>query len=127
MYFKNLLKVSCFILLCFFVMPAIAQNKTVTGKVTDSKDGSPIIGASVLAKGTSAGAITDVNGSFKLSAPASATILVITYIGYDSKEGAITGAPLNITLDLNSTSLSEVTVISVGYGSQRKKDVTGAV
>jgi TonB-linked SusC/RagA family outer membrane protein len=125
MYLKNLLKVSCFILLCFFVIPAMAQNKTVTGKVTDSKDGSALIGASVVAKGSTIGAITDVNGAFKLSVPVSATTLVISYIGYNSKEVVITSSDMNITLDANNNSLNEVLVI--GYGTVRKKDATGAV
>ena len=127
MYFKNLLKVCGFILMCFFVIPAMAQNKTITGKITDAKDGSPIIGASILAKGTSIGAVTDASGNFKLSIPESVKTLVVTYIGYDRKEVAITGAIINITIEASSTSLTEVTVVSVGYGSQRKKDVTGAV
>jgi TonB-linked SusC/RagA family outer membrane protein len=128
MYLKNLLKVSCVtLLLCFFILPAIAQNKTVSGKVTDSKDGSPLIGVSIVAKGTSAGAITDVNGTFKLSVSASATTLVLTYIGYDRKEVAITGASLNITMEPSATQLSEVAVVSIGYGSARKKDLSGAV
>ena len=127
MYFKNLLKVCGFILMCFFVIPAMAQNKTITGKITDAKDGSPIIGASILAKGTSIGAVTDASGNYKLSIPESVKTLVVTYIGYDRKEVAITGAIINISLEASSTSLTEVTVISVGYGSQRKKDVTGAV
>ncbi|MDB5132080.1 MAG: hypothetical protein JWR02_1829 [Mucilaginibacter sp.] len=127
MYFKTLLKVSCFALFCFFVVPVMAQNSAVTGKVTDSKDGSPLTGVSIVAKGTAAGTVTDVNGAFRLSVPASATALIVTYIGYDRKEVAITGSTLNITLDPSSTSLSEVTVVSVGYGSQRKKDLTGAV
>jgi TonB-linked SusC/RagA family outer membrane protein len=127
MYFKTLLKVSCFALFCLFVVPVMAQNSVVTGKVTDSKDGSPLTGVSIVAKGTAAGTVTDVNGAFRLSVPASATSLILTYIGYDRKEVAITGSTLNITLTPSSTSLSEVTVVSVGYGSQRKKDLTGAV
>src|SRR5580658_7022498 len=125
MYFKTLLKVSCFILLCFFAIPAMAQNKTVSGKVTDSKDGSPLIGASVVAKGTSVGAITDINGAFRLSVPASSTTLVISYIGYVSKEVAITSESMNITLDATNNSLNEVLV--TGYGTVRKKDLTGAI
>lgn len=126
MYFKFLLKVSCFALLCLTSVSAMAQN-VVTGKVTDSKDGSPLPGVSIVAKGTSAGTVTDVNGSFRLSVPSSANTLVVSYIGYDRKEVAITGSPLNISLDASNTALSEVTVISVGYGTQRKKDVTGAI
>ncbi len=125
MYFKTLLKVSCFILLCFFAIPAMAQNKTVSGKVTDSKDGSPLIGASVVAKGTSVGAITDINGIYKLSVPASSTSLVISYIGYVTKEVAITSETVNASLDATNNSLNEVLV--TGYGTQRKKDQTGSI
>jgi TonB-linked SusC/RagA family outer membrane protein len=125
MYLKNLLKVSCFILLCFFAIPAMAQNKTVSGKVTDSKDGSTLIGASIVAKGSTTGAITDVNGTFKLSVPSSATTLVVSYIGYITKEVPITSETINISLEAASNSLNEVLV--VGYGTQRKKDQTGSV
>jgi len=125
MQFKNLLKVSCLALLCFFVLPAMAQNKTITGKVTDSKDGSPLIGASVSVKGTTIGAITDINGAFTLSAPQSAKTLVISYIGYATKETAITDGPMSITLDPSGGQLNEVLV--VGYGTVRKKDATGSV
>jgi len=55
---RNLLKLSCFVLLCFFVLPAMAQNKTITGKVTDSKDGSAMPGVSVGVKGTTIGIVT---------------------------------------------------------------------
>jgi len=125
MQFKNLLKVSLLALFCFFMVPAMAQNKTITGKVTDSKDGSPLIGASISAKGSTAGAITDINGAFKLSVPTSTTTLVVSYIGYNSKEVLITSDLLSISLDANNNSLNEVLV--VGYGTVRKKDATGAV
>jgi iron complex outermembrane receptor protein len=126
MHFKNLLKVSCcFILLCLFALPALAQNVVVTGKVTDSKDGSPIPGVSIVAKGSTAGTVTDVNGNFKLSVPSSITTLTVSFVGYNKKDVALTGAPLNIALDASSTALNEVLV--VGYGTVRKKDATGAV
>ena len=119
MHLKNLLKVSCFILFCFFALPVMAQNKSVTGKVTDSKDGSPLIGASVSPKGSTSGTITDVNGSFTLSVPASATTLIITYIGYDRKEVLLTGPVVDVKLDPTNNSLNEVLV--VGYGTVRKR------
>ncbi|HJP63079.1 MAG TPA: SusC/RagA family TonB-linked outer membrane protein, partial [Mucilaginibacter sp.] len=97
----------------------------VTGKVTDSKDGSGIPGASVVAKGTTVGTVTDVNGNFRLSVASSVTTLTVSYVGYTTKDVALTGAPLNVTLDPTSTSLNEVLV--VGYGTVRKKDATGAV
>ena len=128
MYFKNLLKVSCLILACFFVLPAMAQNATISGKVTDSKDGSTLVGVSVLVKGTTNGAVTDINGNFKLSVSSPTATLVVTYIGYNKLEvSATAGTPVTIKLDAASTSLNEVVVVSVGYGSQNKKDVTGAV
>src|ERR1700741_2227658 len=126
MHFKNLLKVSCsFILLCLFALPALAQNTVVTGKVTDSKDGSPIPGVSIVAVGSTSGTVTDVNGAFKLSVPSSVTALTVSFVGYNRKDVTLTGAPLNITLDATSTALNEVLV--VGYGTVRKKDATGAV
>lgn len=112
-------------LLCLFAMPVMAQNVVVTGKVTDSKDGSPIPGVSIVAKGSTAGTVTDVNGLFKLTVPSSVTTISVSFVGYNKKDVLLTGAPLNIGLDASSTSLNEVLV--VGYGTQRKKDVTGAV
>ena len=127
MNFKNLLKFTCSAVLSLFMLTAMAQNKTVTGKVTDSKDGLPLIGASVSVSGSTNGSVTDVNGVFSLSAPATATTLVVTYIGYNRKEVPITSGTVNISLDLNNNSLSEVVVVSTGYGTQRKKDLTGAI
>ncbi len=125
MQFKNLLKVSCLAFVCFlFALPAMAQNRAISGKVTDSKDGSPLIGASVSAKGTTIGVITDVNGAFKLSVPQSTTTLTVSYIGYVSKDVPVTDV-MSISLDPNSNNLNEVLV--VGYGTVRKKDATGAV
>ena len=126
MNFKNLLKVSCFIfLLCVFALPVMAQNVVVTGKVTDSKDGSPLPGVSIVGTGSTVGTVTDVNGLFRLSVPSSVTSISVSFVGYNKKEVPLTGAPLNISLDASSTSLNEVLV--VGYGTVRKKDATGAV
>ncbi|MES2268954.1 MAG: TonB-dependent receptor [Bacteroidota bacterium] len=106
----------------------MAQNKTVTGKVTDAKDGSTLPGVSVVVKGTTMGANTDANGQFKLTVPESGATLVFSFVGYTTQEVAATGgAAINVVLKPSSTNLSEVVVVSVGYGSQRKKDVTGAV
>ena len=68
---------------------ALAQDRVVAGKVTDSKDGRAIAGASVLVKGTKTGTQTAADGTFKLSAPASANTLVVSYIGYTLQEVAI--------------------------------------
>ena len=95
-----------------------------TGKVLDEK-GQPLVGASVRIKGAKSGTSTDVNGSFTLEVPDN-TVLVISYLGYEDKEVAATGSNgLNITMALAKNSLNEVVV--VGYGTQKKINLTGAV
>lgn len=102
-----------------------AQNKSVSGKVSDEK-GNPVSGASVLAKGTNIGTSTDATGSFALNVPSSASVLVISYVGYVSQEVSIASTQnVTVTLQPESTSLSDVVV--VGYGTARKKDLTGSV
>ncbi len=113
------------LLLSLFVLNAQAQNKTVTGKVTDSKDGSAIVAASVVGQGTTIGTRTAADGSFKLTVPSSVTTLFISSVGYASKQVTITGGELKVSLTESSDQLDEVVVI--GYGTARKKDVTGAV
>lgn len=109
-----------------FAMPALAQDKVVTGKVTDSKDGAVLVGASVLVKGTTLGVSTDANGSFSLKVPASATTLVISSVSHTTIEVPIgSGKNLQIKLEQANNALNEVVVI--GYGTARKKDLTGAV
>jgi TonB-linked SusC/RagA family outer membrane protein len=109
----------------FFANYALAQNIIVTGKVTDAKTGESLIGVSVGIKGTTNGSQTDVNGAFSLSAPSNAT-LTFTYIGYAAQSVAVNGQTnLNIKLRSESNELQQVVVI--GYGTQRRRDVTGAV
>src|SRR6266498_4921773 len=117
------------LLLCTLFMlalqPSWAQTKTVTGKVSDEK-GTPVSGASVLAKGTKTGTSTDATGSFKLAVPTSATTLVVSYVGYTSKEVNISSSTdVTVTLSPESASLTDVVV--VGYGTARRKDLTGSV
>jgi TonB-linked SusC/RagA family outer membrane protein len=106
---------------------SFAQNRQVTGTVTASDNGATLPGVSIKVKGTTAGAITDVNGSFKLSVPADAT-LVFSYIGYDSQEIAVGGrSVINVTLSLNTNSLAEVAVVSIGYGTAKRTDLSGSI
>lgn len=125
MHWKNLLTVSFCAVFCFFSGIALAQNGNVSGTVTDQTDGTTLIGVSVKIKGTNLGTSTGPEGTFKISVPETATTLVFTYIGYNTQEVAIDGrATINVAMVASSTSLSEVVV--VGYGTQRKVDVTGA-
>jgi TonB-linked SusC/RagA family outer membrane protein len=102
---------------------AWAQNKTVSGKIV-GEDG-PLAGASVTVKSTSIGTTTNDSGEFTLSAPASATTLVVSSVGYDLKEVAIGDGPISVLLTKSAASLEEVVV--VGYGTQRKSVVTGSI
>lgn len=124
---KNLLKRSIFVLLILLNLPAWAQNKEIHGKITDSKTRDPLVGVSVTATGTSTGATTDANGIFRFSVPASATTITVTYIGYVKRDAPITvNGPVNIVLVESATNLNEVKVVSVGYGTQNKGEVTSA-
>lgn len=99
------------------------QNTTITGRVTDAA-GSGLPGVSVFLKGTSTGGITDVEGNYSVGATSGT--LVFTFIGYKTVEVAIDGkTSIDITLEEDVTALDEVVVI--GYGTQEKKDLTGAV
>lgn len=100
------------------------QQKQVSGVVVDT-NGDPVIGANIVEKGTTNGTISDLEGRFHLNA-APGTTLVITYIGYIPQEVKVDGrSSLTITLHEDSEVLDEVVVI--GYGTMRKKDLTGAV
>ncbi|MCY1723494.1 TonB-dependent receptor [Prolixibacteraceae bacterium Z1-6] len=101
------------------------QEKTITGNVTDGK-GLPMPGVTVLVKGTTTGTVTDVNGNFSLEIPSTAEIIQFSFVGMKTKDvtlGEINS--FNIVLEEETTGLDEVVV--VGYGSQKKESVTGAV
>ena len=101
------------------------QQRTITGIVTD-RNGTPLPGVSVTVPGTTTGIITDANGSFTLSVPPSAKTLSFSFVGMTSQEVEIgTQTVFNIVLQETSVSLEEVVV--VGYGTQRKVNLTGAV
>jgi TonB-linked SusC/RagA family outer membrane protein len=102
-----------------------AQERVVSGKVTDSKDGSPVANASVVVKGTNNGTQTGTDGSFRVAAPASATTLVISSVGFGNLEVTIGSGPVNVQLRQSNASLNEVVVVA--YGTRRKSDLTGSV
>lgn len=116
------------VFLLVFLMTTVtgfAQNKTVSGIVVD-KAGEAVIGASVLVKGTSNGTITDFDGKFTLSNVPEKGIITITYIGYEGQDISIAGKnTLKVILAEDTETLDEVVV--VGYGTQKKTDLTGSV
>ncbi|SOE21570.1 TonB-linked outer membrane protein, SusC/RagA family [Spirosomataceae bacterium TFI 002] len=101
------------------------QDKTVSGQVTASEDNATLPGVSVIVKGSSNGTITDSDGNYQLKVPESAT-LVFSFIGYSKQEVLVSNrSRVDVSLLLSSDLLEEVVV--VGYGSQKKSDITGAV
>jgi hypothetical protein len=112
--------------LLVFVLGASSTyaQRTVSGKVTDGKTGDPLIGANILVKGTSNGTITDLDGMYSLSVAEGST-LVFSYTGYANQE-VVVGTSGNIDISLAEGSVLDEVVI-VGYGSQKKRDVTGSV
>ena len=100
---------------------SVQQSRQATGRVADSQG--PLIGATVMEKGTNNGTVTDFNGNFTLSVKSGAT-LVISYVGYESQE-VKAGENLHITLQEDGHIVNEVVVI--GYGTQRREAVTGSV
>lgn len=108
--------------LCSFIS---AQEIQIKGIVKSAIDGEPIIGANIMIKGKVSGTITDLNGSYTLSVPGNAT-LVFSYIGYDSQEIPVKKRNIiNVTLSESTQMLQEV--VAVGYRTERKADLTGAV
>ena len=118
------LRATLAVLFVAFVWSVSAQTVTITGTVTD-ETGEPIIGASVLEKGTQAGVSTDIDGNFSLKITGK-NPLVVSYIGMDPKEIDVAGkSRIDVVLRESSVVLDDVVVI--GYGTARKKDLTGSV
>lgn len=112
------------VLLCGLYMTA--QETTVTGKVTDVKDDTPLQGVSVVVKGTSTGTTTMADGTFRLTVPAGAKTLVFTLVDYTEQEVSISGkTSFSISMTSTSKALSEVVVVA--YGNQKKESITGSV
>lgn len=113
------------ILVCVaFPMQALGQKITVTGTVSET-NGEPVIGATVMEKGTANGTATDIDGKYTISVDPKAT-LVVSYVGYDTQEIKVNGqTAIDITIKENDQLLDEVVV--VGYGTMKKSDMTGAI
>lgn len=99
---------------------------SITGKITEQGTGSPLAGVSVKVKGTTLGAVTDANGTYAINVPNSQSVLVFSYLGFISQEKQVgDNKVINISLQASEDLLDEVVV--VGYGTQKKTDVTGSV
>jgi TonB-linked SusC/RagA family outer membrane protein len=114
------------IMLIAFAFQVSAQVRTISGTVTDAKDGSTLPGVNIILKGTTTGTVTDINGKYSLSVSGATPLLVFRFIGYKTLEvDAGTRNVIDVRLEVESKLLDEVVVI--GYGTVRKSDLTGSV
>ena len=113
-----------FLMVLFLGASYTYAQRTVSGKVTDSKTGDALIGANVLVKGTSLGTITDIDGAYSIKTSVGST-LVISYTGYTPQE-IVVGESGTVDVSLAEGSLLDEVVV-VGYGTQKSKEVTGSV
>ena len=105
---------------------ASAQDITLSGTVTSAEDGLPIPGVNVVVKGTTTGTATDLDGNFKLVVPSASTSLLFSFIGFTTQTVEVgTQSVINVSLAPDTRALEEIVV--VGYGVQKKINVTGAV
>ncbi len=112
----------------FFIGQIVAQDKnftTVQGTVISESDGLPLPGANIQVKNTSIGTVTDLNGKFKLDAPLNSS-LIVSFIGYNQREIKL-GKETNYNILLTESALEMDEVIVVGYGTQKKSDLTGSI
>jgi len=123
---KKLIRAVGVVMLLLVAQISFAQNRTITGKVQDPKDSSAVAGATVSAKGTRVNTQTSSDGSFSISVPGSTTALVISSVGFATQEVSIEGkSAIEVWLVVTNTTLNEVVV--TGYGSIRRKDLTGSI
>ena len=116
--------VTVFLCMVLSILQINAQNRTITGKITDT-DGKPVAGASVLLKGTTKGVSADEKGAYSISIPTTTKTLVVTGIGFTTREMSVgAGNVVNVTLVSSDKNLEEVVV--TGYSTKKKAEFTGA-
>ena len=119
-------RVLLFVFAIFISVISFAQSKTVTGKVIDQKMNEPLPGVTVNVKGTDRTTSTGADGSFSISVPDNQSVLVFSYVGFNSNEiGVARSGPYTVAMVPGANNLNEVVVI--GYGTTKRGDLTGAV
>ncbi|UFH54921.1 SusC/RagA family TonB-linked outer membrane protein [Spirosoma sp. KNUC1025] len=121
----NKILLGSWLLSLLFCLPALAQDMTVSGRVTSSEDGTGLPGVTVQVKGANRGTNTDAQGNYRLNAPANAS-LVFSFIGYTTQTVAVGNrSAIDVALVSDAQQLSEIVVI--GYGTQSRQDATGSI
>ena len=114
------------LLMLLVVQQAALAQQRVSGTVTDASNGEPLPGANILVEGTERGTITDVEGNYQLEAPGNESVLIFSFIGYESQKVTVGNqSAINLALTPDMTALQEVVVI--GYGTQSRETVTGSI
>jgi TonB-linked SusC/RagA family outer membrane protein len=122
---RLLLKCMMGLMLLLSAQLAYSQSKTITG-VVKNETGSPLEGASIMAKGQATGTTSDAKGAFSISVSNNVSTLVISFVGYADKEASVAGqSAITVSLESDNSTLNAVVV--VGYGTQRRRDLTGSV
>lgn len=125
---RNILQKAFFRVLCLAMLsgPLLQAQVEISGIVKDEQDGLPLIGANILIKNSTRGTLTDLDGNFSISVSSANVTLVVSYLGYITQEIPMAGRDyVEIEMSQNASQLDEVVV--VGFGVQRKSDVTGSV
>lgn len=124
---KTFLKFGAFLIIGILMLtPAWSQNRIITGTISDAQTSAPLAGVTILAKGTNSSTLSSDNGSFSIPIPANANTLIISYVGYATQEvNVVRKSSITVLLQAGVSSLDEVVV--TGYGTQRKRDLTGAI
>lgn len=111
----------------FFVVVAFAQQQTVTGKITDASTGEVLPGVNIVIKGTTTGTVSDIDGNFRLNVNnLQNDVLVFRFIGFEEQEVQVNGRT-TINVEMQTTSIGIEEVVAVGYGTVKKRDLTGSV
>src|SRR5687768_5483725 len=100
--------------------------QTVTGTITDASNGTPLSGATIAVRGSNVSTNSDAKGAFTISVPDNNSVLVISFVGYTTREVAV-GSNTQIDIALQPSTADLAQVVVVGYGTQNKRDVTGSV
>ena len=123
---KNLLILFFGVICSLFFMQSFAQERTVTGTVTDGANNEALIGVNIVVQGTTTGAITDVNGNYSISVPSGEAALLFSFVGYAVQSVAVGNQTvIDIQLAPSTVGLDELVVI--GYGTQKRGSITGAI
>jgi len=113
-------------LLLFLTAAVFAQTRTITGQITDQSTNQPLAGVNVSVQGGTTTVVTDANGAYSITVPAGQSVLVFSYVGYGTIERTL-GAETTLSLSMSTTQKSMDEIVVVGYGTSRRRDLTGAV